>query len=120
MPNPTLNYLLANSPLSTMAFAGAVTTTSAYLNGPGGLTDGYPLTRRGLITRLRVWDGTTLRSENDEIAFADGDRLAVYCQHITTNFTVKIRLNGTSTEFEIANVPQNVSLFVVVEFVLIR
>jgi hypothetical protein len=121
MLNITLSHLLARAPLSTMAFSGSVTTASAYLSGPGGLNgDGFPMPRRGRITGLYVWDGTTERVDTEEIGFSTGDRLAVFCQNTGSNYSVRVRLNGSTTTLQVNNVPFNSSLFATVEFVLLR
>lgn len=117
----TLNYLYARAPISTLSFSGVTTTASIYLKGGGGEAgDGFPMPRDGVLTGLRVWDGTTLRFDTDEISFAAGDRLAVYCQTTGSNLSVKIRVNGTSTAMQVTGVPFNSTLFAVIEFVLIH
>ena len=121
MLTKTLAYLFASRPLNTLGFSGVTTTSSIYLPGPGGQAgDGFPLTRAGHITGIKVWDGTTLRSDVDNISFQSGDRLSVYCQNMGSNFTVKVRLNGNSTSLDVASVPHNSTLFVMVEFQLLR
>jgi hypothetical protein len=121
MVNNTQNYLLARAPISTMAFSGVVTSVSVGLNGPGSQNgNGFPLTRRGYLTRLYVWDGTTQRFDAAEIAFNAGDKVSVYCQSSGTDFTVKVRVNGTSSLLEVSGVPFNTTLYATLEFMLIR
>ncbi len=121
MLTKTLAYLLAARPMSTMGFSGVTASSSVYLPGPGGQAgDGFPLTRPGHLTAIKVWDGTTLRSDADIISFQSGDRLSVYCQNVGANFTVKVRLNGNSTALEIAGIPFSTTLFAIVEFQLNR
>ncbi len=119
--NTTHSTLLASRLPNTIAFSGAVTTVSTYLNGPGGQAgDGYPLPRRGLLTQLHIWDGTVHYSETDEISFNAGDRVSLYCQSSGTDFTLKVRVNGTSTNLQVARVPYNRILYATIEFLLIR
>jgi hypothetical protein len=120
MPNTTLSYIIARTALSTISFSGAVGTASITLNGPGGQAGNIPLPRRGYITALHVWDGTTLRFDTDEIAFNAGDRISVYCQNSGGVFIVKIRVNGTSTTLLVGDVPQNTTLYATVEILMIR
>jgi len=121
MPNPTQDYLLANTPLSTICFSGTTGTSSIYLNGPGGIAgDGLPMPRRGYLTGLTLWDGSLVRSDGDKISFNSGDRVSLYCQNTGTDFTVKVRLNGVSTSLQITTIPHNSTLQAVVEFMLIR
>ena len=121
MISSTHAFLLATQPLSTMGFSGVTTTASIHLNGPGGQSGtGFPFPRKGFLSGLAVWDGTTLRTDTDRIEFAAGDKLSVYCQNVGSNFTVKVRLNGTSTVLEVTGVPFNSTLFAVVEFILVR
>jgi hypothetical protein len=121
MISNTLAYLFSTRTISTMAFSGATTTASIYLNGPGGTPgNGFPLPKRGYLVGIQVWDGTTLRSDTDSISFQAGDKIAVFCQNAGSNFSVKVRLNGTSTALEATAVPFNSTLFVVLEFILIR
>jgi hypothetical protein len=121
MPNSTQNYLLANTPLSTICFSGTTDTSSIYLNGPGGIAgDGLPLPRRGFLTGFTLWDGSLVRSDADKVSFNSGDRLSVYCQNTGTDSTVKVRLNGVSTSLQITAVPYNSTLQAVVEFMLVR
>lgn len=121
MVNNTHNYLIARAPISTMGFSGVVTTASISLNGPGGQSgNGFPLPRRGYLTGLQVWDGTTLRSDTAEIAFSAGDKISVYCQNNGSDFIVKIRVNASSTILQVSGVSFNTTLFATVEFMLIR
>ncbi|RPH95492.1 hypothetical protein EHM69_04280 [candidate division KSB1 bacterium] len=121
MLNTTLSYLFARAPISTMGFSGVTQTASLYLNGPGGQAgDGFPLPRNGFLTGLRIWDGTTTRTDTDEIAVLAGDRIAVFCQNVGPSFTVRVRVNGTSTSLQVMAVPLNSTLFVTVEFILLR
>ena len=119
--NSTHSFLFATRPPELLCFSGAVTNVSTYLPGPGGqAADGFPMPRRGILTALQIWDGTTLRSNTDEIAFNAGDRLALYCQSTGTNFTVRVRVNGSSSNLQVLSVPYNSTLFATVEFLLIR
>lgn len=119
--NLTHTFLFASRPLNMMSFSGAVTNQSLYLNGPGGQPgNGFPLARRGCITALHLWDGTTYRFDVDEIAFQSGDTLAVYCQNTGSDYTVKVRLNGSTTALNVTGVPYNTTLFATVEFQLFR
>jgi hypothetical protein len=121
MVNNTHTYLIARAPISTTGFSGAVTTASVSLNGPGGQSgNGFPLPRRGYLTGLQVWDGTTLRSDTAQIAFDAGDKISVYCQNDGSSFTVKVRVNASSTTLQVSGVPLNSTLFATVEFMLIR
>lgn len=121
MVNHTLSYLYSTTPLSTMAFSGVTTSASIYLNGPGGQAgDGFPMTRSGVLTGLRLWDGSAGRFDVDQVAFQPGDRLSVYCQNTGSDFTVKVRLNGASTSLQVTGQPFNCTLMAVVEFILTR
>ena len=121
MPNQTHNYLLANTPISTMGFSGTTGTSSIYLNGPGGVAgDGFALPRRGYLTGFTLWDGSVVRSDAAKISFDSADRLSVYCQNTGTDFTVKVRLNGVSTSLQTTGVPHSLTLQAVVEFMLVR
>ena len=121
MPNQTHNYLLANTPLSTICFSGTTGTSSIYLNGPGGVSgDGFALPRRGYLTGLTLWDGSVVRSDATQVTFDSGDRASVYCQNTGTDFTVKVRLNGISTSLQVTGVPHSSTLQAVVEFMLVR
>lgn len=121
MPNQTHNYLLANTPHSTICFSVKTGTTSVYFGGAGGVTgDGFPLPRRGYLTALTLWDGSIVKSDSGKISFDSGDRLSVYCQNMGTDFTVKVRLNGTSYPLQVTSVPHNSTLQAVVELLLVR
>lgn len=116
MLNETLNYLYAHAPVSLVCFSGQTGSSSINLNGPGGLGgDGFPLPAQGVIRAVRLWDESTDRFDVDEIPVAAGDRLSVYCQNMGSNFTVKVRVNGASTDLEIPNVPFNSTLYASVE-----
>ncbi len=96
-------------------------TTSVGLPGPGGQTgSGFPMPRRGYLTGLHVWDGADYRYDVDEIAFNAGDVLSIYCQAGAGDYTVKLRLNGNSSNMQIESVPFNSTLYVTVEFLIIR
>jgi hypothetical protein len=121
MLNTTLNYLYAHAPLSIIAFSGAIGSSSVNLSGAGGQAgDGYPMPRHGCLTTLRVWDGTTIHSDSAEVPFQAGDRLSIYCQTTGSNFTVKARLNGSSTNLQVTGIPTNCTLYAVLEFALYR
>ena len=119
--NLTHTFLLATRTPSTISFSGAVTNQSTHLSGPGGVAgNGFPLPRRGYLRSLHVWDGTTLRYETDEIQFQPGDLVSVYCQSTGSDFTVKIRVNGTSTALQVTGVPFNSTLYATAELLLFR
>ncbi len=121
MINHTLNYLFSRSPISTMGFSGVTASSSVYLSGAGGQGgDGFPMPRGGYLTRVRVWDGSTDRYDADHVEFQAGDRLSVYCQNMGSDFTVKVRINGTSTTLQVTSVPFNSTLMSTVEFILMR
>lgn len=116
-----LAYLFGRSPVSTMCFSGAVTSSSVHLKGAGGEAgDGFPLPKSGVLTGLHVWDGAALRFDTDEIVFTAGDRLAVFCQNTGTDFNVIVRINGSSTALQVSGVPCNCTLFATAEFSLLR
>jgi hypothetical protein len=116
-----LGYLFGRAPISTMGFSGAVASSSVHLKGAGGEAgDGFPLPRSGVLTGLQVWDGSTLRFDTDEISCSGGDRLSIFCQNAGTDFNVTVRVNGASTSLQAAGVPYNSTLYVVVEFTLLR
>ena len=119
--NITHTYLLAARQIESMGFSGALTNASVYLSGPSGQAgDGLPVPYRGYLTRIQVWDGATLHSDTDEIAFNADDRISVYCQSSGSDFTIKVRVNGSSTNLQVAGVPFNTTLYVTVEFLLFR
>jgi hypothetical protein len=121
MVNNTLCYLLARVPISTMGFSGHVATSSMYLSGPGGQAgDGFPLPRDGYLTAIYLWDGTKLAFDTGSVAFTAGTRLSVYCQSAGSNFSVRVRLNGSSSGLEATEIPFNANLMATVEFALLR
>ena len=121
MPNTTQNYLLANTPISTIAFSAVVSTSSVYLNGPGGVSgDGFALPRRGYLTGLTVWDGSLVRGDATQITFDAFDRVSIYCQNVGPDFSVKVRLNGVSQMLHVTGVPHSSTLQAVLEFMLVR
>jgi hypothetical protein len=121
MLNNTLNNVLACRPISTMGFSGVTQTASIHLNGPGGQSaGGFPLPRHGYLTALHLWDGTTHHADSNEVEFMAGDRLSIFCQNSGADFTVKVRVNGSSVSLQCTGVPLNSTLYAVVEFVLIR
>jgi hypothetical protein len=121
MLNDALIDALARRPISTMGFSGVTQAASIHLNGPGGQSSGgFPMTRHGVLTALHLWDGTTHLFDSGEVEFQPGDRLAIYCQTSGSDFTVKLRLNGSSAGIQCAGVPLNSTLYAVVEFILIR
>jgi len=121
MSNTTLNYLFATRPLCVLGFSGTTATSSVHLAGPGGQSgDGFPMPRDGILTGLRVWDGSSGYHDLGSVSFSAGDRVCVYCQTTGSDFTVKVRLNGISTVLQTPSVPHNSTLFAVVEFTLHR
>ncbi len=121
MPNKTHNYLLATEPISTLCFSGLVGSTSVYLNGPGNQAgNGFPMLRKGYLTGLAVWDGTTVRSDRTQVSFVADDKISLYCQNVGSNFTVRVRINGSSTTLQVASVPFGTTLYATVEFMLLN
>jgi hypothetical protein len=119
--NSSLTYQLAVTPMSTLGFSGAVTTSSVNLPGPGGQSgNGFPMLHAGQLTGLSVFDGTNVRKDVTRVTFAADDKISVYCQNVGSNFTVKVRINGNTTNLAVASVPYNCTLFVTVEFILKR
>lgn len=117
MPNTTLNYLYATTPLTLLGFSGTTGTTSVQLNGPGGqYGDGFPVQRDGNLTGLSIWDGSNLHIDSAAIALSAGDRLSIYCQNTGSDFTVKVRVNGVSTTLQVTGIPHSSTLMATVEF----
>ncbi len=108
MSKPNLAYALASQPLIFLFFSGPTTTASMYLPAAGGVAaDGIPIPFAGTLSKLTVFDGTTVHADTDNITFAANDRLSLYCQNVGGSFTVKVRLNGVSTTLQAASVPLN-------------
>lgn len=121
MSKPNLGYALASQPLIFLFFSGTTTTASMYLPTAGGIAaDGIPIPFAGTLSRLTVFDGTTVRADTDNITFAANDRLSLYCQNVGGTFTVKVRLNGVSTNLQVASVPLNSTLQVSLAFAINR
>jgi hypothetical protein len=116
MINSTLAYLRAVRTPVLLAFSGTTGTASINLPGPGGQAgDGFPLPYGGTLIGAQLWDGATLRGDSTAVPFVMGDRMSVYCQNVGGHFTVKVRLNGASTNLQIPDVPLNSTLFVVID-----
>jgi hypothetical protein len=62
----------------------------------------------------------TLRSDAGELAFNAGDKVSIYCQSSGSDFTVKVRINGSSTTLQVSGVPFNTTLYATVEIMLVR
>ena len=104
-----------------MCFSGTTGTTSQGLPGAGGQAgSGFPLPRAGFLTSVHLWDGSTYRFDANEIAFAAGDRLSVFCQAGASDYTVKVRLNGNSTGLQMTGVPFSSTLYITVECLVLR
>lgn len=111
MPKSTLSYALAARPLVILTFSGPTTTSSIYLAAGGSIAnDGVPMPVAGTVKFLRVFDGAASYSDDDNISFAAGDRISVYCQTTGSNFTVKVRINGVSSTLQVTSVPHNSNL----------
>ena len=117
--NSSLAYQFAVTPLSTVCFSGQVTNASVNLPGPGGQSgNGYPMLHSGYLTGLSVFDGTSVRKDTTLVSFAADDKVSIYCQNVGSTFTVRARVNGTSSNLAVLNVPFNSTLFVTLEFAL--
>lgn len=121
MSKPILAYALASQPLIFFSFSGTTTTASQYLSGPGGIAaDGIPVPFAGTLVKIIVFDGSNTYTDDDSITFSAGDRLSVFCQNAGSNFTVRARLNGSSTALQVTGVPFNSTLQVTLVFAINR
>lgn len=110
--NETLNYILARRADILLPFSAAVTTASTYLKGAGGEAgDGLPLARGGKAVGIEVWDGANRKSATAEISLTAGDRVSLYANYGTTDFTVKLRVNGLDTTLAASGVAANTTLY---------
>jgi hypothetical protein len=111
MSKSTLSYALASQPLISLVFSGTTGTSSQYLAAAGGIAgDGVPIPFSGSLYKLTVFDGTTVYTESDVITFNANDRISVYCQNVGGSFSVKIRINGSSSAMQVVSVPLNSTL----------
>jgi hypothetical protein len=109
--NNTLNQLLAKRTPLLLNFSTTVTTASTEFKCAGGETgEGVPIPAGGKAVGLQVWDGTNLRSSTLEVDVAEGDRLNLYAQYGTTDFTVTLRINGVDTTLSAGAVSANAEL----------
>ncbi len=121
MLNNTLTYMLTKRSRSIMCFSAQVTTSSVYLNGPGGLSgDGFPFPCAGQVVRIDCWDGTSLISTDGIVSFAQGDRISVYANYNAGMFDVTVRKNGIDTAISCLSLNANASMFVTMHLMLIE
>ena len=113
--NKSLNYLKSQQSVAILHFSDAVTTSSKYLKGAGGVAgDGFAMPYAGLILEIQVYDGTTLHKANGQVEFNADDRLSVYANYTGSNFTVYVRKNGVNSIVLVTGVPTSVNLTVTV------
>ena len=109
--NQSLNYLKAEQSVVVLHFSEAVTTSSKYLKGAGGVAgDGFAMPFAGKILGLQVYDGTTLCKSTQAVEFSADDRISVYANHSGSNFNVYARKNGINTTCLVTGLPENVNL----------
>lgn len=121
MCKATLAYALASQPLQMLHFSGTVTTASVHLPTAGGIAgDGMPIPYAGTLIKIIVFDGSTIRTDSTNVQFAANDRFSLYCQNVGATFTLKTRVNGVSSNLQIASVPFNSTLQVTLVFALNR
>ncbi len=109
--NNTLNQLLARRTPLLLNFSATVTTASTALKCAGGETgQGVPVPSAGKAVGLQVWDGATLQTASGVIDLAAGNRVILYAQYVTSNFTVTLRINGVDTALAAAGVAANSTL----------
>jgi len=110
--NPTLNYLLQKFSISVLPFSKIVTNDSTYLAGGGGLAgDGFPMPVGGMILGITVWDNSSYHQMQEIQTINAGDRISVYAEHVDSNFTVRVRVNGEPTAIFVSEVKENTDLF---------
>ena len=113
--NPTLNYLKAEQSLILLCFSDAVTTSSKYLKGAGGVAgDGFPMPTAGVIEVIQVWDGVDVERSSGTVAFAAEDRISVYALNDLSEFTVYVRKNGVNTALSVGGLAENTNLLATV------
>ncbi len=111
MINNTLNQILAKRMPLLLNFSTQVTTASTELKCAGGETgQGVPIPSHGKAVGLQVWDGSTLQTSSVEVDLIAGDRLNLYAQYGTTDFTIKLRLNGVDSTLTVSGVAANSTL----------
>ncbi|MCB2198537.1 hypothetical protein KQI63_03980 [bacterium] len=121
--NQTSIWLDARQSVCILPFSKSVATSSAWLNGPGGVAgDGVPMPVAGLLRGLTVFDGYTVRAENGEVAFEAGDRLAVYATYDGGSglFSLAVVLNATPTSIVVGSVASSTSLFATLDMLLME
>ena len=111
--NKSLNYLKSRQSISILHFSDAVTTSSKYLKGAGGVAaDGFAMPYGGIIRKIQVYDGSTLYQAAGEVEFSADDRLSVYANYTGSNFTVYVRKNAVNTIVLVTGIPTSVNLTV--------
>ena len=119
--NPSLNFLHEQITESVIAFSKAVTTSSTYLAGPGGLSgDGFPLPADGAILGIRAYDGTNDKDKSDLVEVSAGDRISVYAQHSASSFSLFVQINGGNTGIFVTALNENTDIYACVHISLKR
>lgn len=118
--NNTLNNLLARRTPLLINFSAAVTTSSTGLKCAGGESGvGIPIPSAGKVVSIHVWDGSTLKTISGEIDIDAGDRVDLFAEYDTTDFTVKLRINGVDAPLIVVGVAANstitASLYIILE-----
>jgi hypothetical protein len=110
--NPTLNYLLQKFSVSVIPFSKSITKDPTYLAGAGGLAgDGFPIPASGTILGLIVWDKTCVYQKMVSQVVNPGDRISIYAEHVDSDFTVRVQVNGNPTEIFVTEVKENSDVY---------
>ena len=108
MMNGTYNWLNAKRSVSMIVFARTLANYSVMLFGPGQLaTVGVPLPANGRLKRMMVYDGTNVRTVNENIEFKATDLLSVTADYANPYFTIVAQIGLSATGLAIDQVSGN-------------
>lgn len=121
--NLTSIWLNARQSACILPFSKPLTTSSTWLNGPGGVVgDGVPMPVAGLVRGLTVFDGYAVRSESGEVPFNAGDRLAVYATYDggSSLFSLAVVINASPAAIVVASVASSTNVFATLDLLLLE
>ena len=117
--NLTTTWIEASRSIQVLPFSKHLSSSSTWLIGAGGLAgDGFAMPHGGVIRRLQLFDGFSVREATATLAFEAGDRIAVYATWNGSNFTVAVTINAVVSSVAVASVVANRDLYATVELLL--
>ncbi len=119
--NTAAAYIMAKKSRIPLFFSKTVTTTTVYLNGPGGAAgDGFYLPADSLVYGFSVYDGNVRHTALNTVEIEQNHRICLHAKYdgSSGSYTVYLRVDDENSDVYVTGVDPNTTLYATVDLIM--